>query len=73
MGAWNYIRPLLEDLIGERFPLQYVGRTPNASPAEGSTALHAAHHYELIENAFRSGFTKEGSAQVKAAKSLLNS
>lgn len=73
MGAWNYIRPLLENLSGGRFPLRYVGRTPNASPAEGSTALHAAHHSELIENAFRSGFAKEDSAQVKAAKSLLNS
>ncbi len=73
MGAWNYVRPLLADLLGTRFPVRYVGRTPNASPAEGSTALHSAHHAEIIENAFRSDISREASAQVKAANSLLNS
>lgn len=73
MGAWSYIRPLLEEVLEGRLPLKYVGRTPNASPAEGSTALHTAHHAEIIEQAFGGNMAREGSAQVKAAKSLLNS
>ncbi len=73
MGAWNYVRPLLADLLGSRYPVRYIGRMANASPSEGSTALHAAHHAEIIESAFKSGLSKEGSAQVKAANSLLNS
>ncbi len=73
MGAWNFIRPRLENILGDDVPLGYVGRTPNASPAEGSTALHSAHHAIVIETAFKGGPVKEGAAQVKAAKSLLNS
>ncbi len=73
MGAWNYVRPLLAEILGSKFKVRYIGRTPNASPAEGSTALHAAHHAEVIEAAFRSDLAKEGSAQVKAANTLLNS
>ncbi len=73
MGAWNYVRPLLADILGDKLNLRYIGRSPNASPAEGSMALHASHHMEVIENAFRSGLAKEGAAQVKAANTLLNS
>ncbi len=73
MGAWNFVRPLLEEVLGNRLSLKYVGRMPNASPAEGSTSLHAAHHTEVIEKAFGENLAKQGSAQVKAARSLLNS
>ncbi|MDR7415049.1 MAG: 2-oxoglutarate dehydrogenase E1 component [Armatimonadota bacterium] len=40
MGAWGFLRPILESLLGGR-PLRYVGRPPSPSPAEGSRALHA--------------------------------
>ncbi len=73
MGAWNFVRPRLAELFGGKFRLSYVGRTPNASPAEGSTALHAVHHAELIDNAFKTGAANREIAPLKAENTLLNS
>ena len=36
MGAWEFMRPLLEELIGDRCPLRYIGRARSSSPSEGS-------------------------------------
>jgi 2-oxoglutarate dehydrogenase E1 component len=55
MGAWEFLRPNLEAVIAGRWPLQYVGRLRNASPAEGSSAKHALHQAALIEQAFGVG------------------
>jgi 2-oxoglutarate dehydrogenase E1 component len=52
MGAWEFARPLLIGLIGTRYPLRYLGRPRNSSPAEGSAAAHAANQAHLIEQAF---------------------
>jgi hypothetical protein len=52
MGAWDFVRPLLEDLLGDRLPLSRVARPRNASPADGSTARHAASQAGLVERAF---------------------
>jgi 2-oxoglutarate dehydrogenase E1 component len=52
MGAWNFARPLLEELIGDRVPLRYIGRARSASPAEGSAAWHQLNQRALIEQAF---------------------
>ncbi len=60
MGAWSYVRPRLQDLFDARFPIGYVGRTPNASPAEGSTALHIAHQAEIVGRAFQGDSMKPG-------------
>ena len=49
MGAWEFARPLLEELVGDRRALLYVGRTRSASPAEGSTAWHQLTQKALIE------------------------
>lgn len=38
MGAWQFVRPRLEALIGE--PLSYVGRNPSPSPATGFPNLY---------------------------------
>ena len=35
MGAWEFMRHNLEDLIGDRYPLHYIGRARSASPSEG--------------------------------------
>jgi 2-oxoglutarate dehydrogenase E1 component len=51
MGAWKFMRPLLEELIGDR-PLRYIGRTRSASPSEGSAAWHQMNQKALIELAF---------------------
>ena len=41
MGAWGFVRPLIEELVDGRWPLRYVGRARSASPSEGSMAWHS--------------------------------
>jgi 2-oxoglutarate dehydrogenase E1 component len=50
MGAWDYIRPVLEQLAPGR--VRYAGRTRSASPAAGSYALHKQQHAALMDAAF---------------------
>ena len=52
MGAWDFMRPQLEELIAERCPLRYVGRARSASPSEGSLAWHQLNQRAIIERAF---------------------
>jgi 2-oxoglutarate dehydrogenase E1 component len=52
MGAWEFMRPQLEELIAERCPLRYVGRARSASPSEGSLAWHQLNQRAIIERAF---------------------
>jgi 2-oxoglutarate dehydrogenase E1 component len=52
MGAWNFVRPLLEDGIDGRCPLRYVGRARSASPSEGSMAWHLVNQKTLVTEAF---------------------
>jgi len=52
MGAWQFMQPLLEELIGDRCPLRYIGRARSASPSEGSAAWHQANQRKLIQQAF---------------------
>jgi 2-oxoglutarate dehydrogenase E1 component len=54
MGAWEFARPLLEELLGGRTPLRYVGRVRSASPSEGSSAWHQLTQKAIIEQAFGS-------------------
>jgi len=52
MGAWPYFRPQLEELIRGRWPLCYIGRPANSSPAEGSSAKFAADQNIIVERAY---------------------
>jgi 2-oxoglutarate dehydrogenase E1 component len=52
MGAWTTIRRPLEDLIGGRWPLRYIGRPANSSPAEGSSTWYAANQKIMAERAY---------------------
>jgi 2-oxoglutarate dehydrogenase E1 component len=52
MGAWEFVRPLLEQVIGNRCPLRYVGRVRNSSPSEGSAAWHQVNQRALVAQAF---------------------
>jgi 2-oxoglutarate dehydrogenase E1 component len=52
MGAWPFVRPLLEELLDGRAPLRYVGRTRSSSPSEGSAAWHQLNQKALVEQAF---------------------
>jgi 2-oxoglutarate dehydrogenase E1 component len=52
MGAWQFMHPLLEELIGDRCPLRYIGRARSSSPSEGSAAWHHLNQKKLAEQAF---------------------
>ena len=53
MGAWEYMRPRLRELLTrDGLPLIYVGRPESSSPAEGSSTLHRINQEALIEQAF---------------------
>jgi 2-oxoglutarate dehydrogenase E1 component len=52
MGAWEFMRPLLDELLADRYPLRYIGRARNSSPSEGSSAWHQVNQKALVELAF---------------------
>jgi 2-oxoglutarate dehydrogenase E1 component len=51
MGAWLYGRPHLEELVGGRWPIKYLGRSRNSSPADGSAARHAHQQARIVASA----------------------
>jgi len=64
MGAWSFVRPHLDTLIEgrperRRWRVEYVGRPPSASPAEGSAARYAATQREIVARALRVGIEIE--------------
>jgi len=75
MGAWDFMRPQLEELIAERCPLRYVGRARSASPSEGSLAWHQLNQRAIIERAFdlESQPTESPKVLSKPARSLTGS
>jgi 2-oxoglutarate dehydrogenase E1 component len=49
MGAWSFVQPLLQPLIGGE--LGYVGRAAAASPATGYLKLHKEQQAALVQQA----------------------
>jgi len=49
MGAWSFLFPIIEEVIGRR--PDFVGRKATASPATGSLTLHKREQAELIADA----------------------
>ena len=52
MGAWDWVRDQIEDILRERWSLHYVGRVRSASPSEGSAAWHQINQRVLADEAF---------------------
>ncbi len=52
MGAWDFVRPSLEELLEGRLPVRYVGRPRSASPSEGSLAWHVFNQKLLVAEAY---------------------
>ncbi len=52
MGAWMFMFPFFRKLIDGRFPLHYIGRRRNSSPAEGSSSMHKVNQEAMIKQAF---------------------
>ena len=57
MGAWDFVRPLLQDLAGAA-SLSVIARPRSSSPAEGSAARHARNQEELIARTWATGSTR---------------
>jgi 2-oxoglutarate dehydrogenase E1 component len=52
MGAWSFVRPRLEELLGGDVPLRYVGKPARPSPAQGSARYHKEEHAAIVREAF---------------------
>lgn len=52
MGAWTYMGYRLRDLVEDRIPVRYIGRSDQASPAEGYAEKHQQNQARIIEAAF---------------------
>ena len=56
MGAWTYIQPFINSVLRTVFGdkhqrLEYVGRTPSASPATGSAMVHKLEQDQIVQEA----------------------
>jgi 2-oxoglutarate dehydrogenase E1 component len=51
MGAWNFVRPYLDELLPQNCDLGYVGRDEAASPATGSGPVHLSEQQEIVTQA----------------------
>ncbi len=51
MGGWTFVEQRLENLLTACARPVYVGRSPSASPATGSYAIHQAEQARLVEEA----------------------
>jgi 2-oxoglutarate dehydrogenase E1 component len=54
MGAWKFMRPMLEEVLPDGPQIKYIGRRPSASPATGSLSRHQKELSELINAVFSS-------------------
>jgi 2-oxoglutarate dehydrogenase E1 component len=52
-GAWQFVAPLLQSLLGADRGLQYVGREEAASPATGSYKIHQAEEAAILDEALK--------------------
>ena len=52
MGAWAFMRLRLGELLADRWPIRYIGRSRNASPAEGSAARHLLTQKAIVDQAY---------------------
>jgi 2-oxoglutarate dehydrogenase E1 component len=50
-GAWHYILPIMENLLGPDRTLRYIGRDEMASPATGSYQQHLEEEREFVRAA----------------------
>jgi 2-oxoglutarate dehydrogenase E1 component len=71
MGAWDSVRPYLEESIDGRASLRVVARPRSASPAEGSNNLHTFNQRRLVEQAFEDkGSNRESVPRQKVVAHL---
>ena len=68
MGAWEFVRPPLEGLVGTR-RLAVLARPRSSSPAEGSAARHAQNQERLDRAGVRSRARSRSRARRRGDRS----
>ncbi|HYE72404.1 MAG TPA: hypothetical protein VEF04_03700, partial [Blastocatellia bacterium] len=51
MGAWTFMRPRLEAILGSRRKLRYAGRAASASPSTGNYTVHQREQQQILKDA----------------------
>ena len=52
-GAWTFVAPLVQGVIGASRSLEYLGREQAASPATGSSKNHQAEEAAILDEALK--------------------
>lgn len=52
MGAWNFIRSRISEILPKNIDLRYIGRSRSASPAVGSHVIHKREHLNILKDIF---------------------
>jgi 2-oxoglutarate dehydrogenase E1 component len=52
MGPWNAVKGYLFEGLGESIRVRRVSRSPEASPATGSHAIHVQEQSQILDRAF---------------------
>ena len=55
MGAWEFVRDRLGEIVGERQSLARVARVASGSPATGSHTLHDLEQADILQRALTPG------------------
>jgi 2-oxoglutarate dehydrogenase E1 component len=67
-GAWQFIRPHLEGVLGQERELRYVGREEASSPATGNYKVHQAEEEALLDEALKKPRSARPSAPAESAE-----
>jgi 2-oxoglutarate decarboxylase len=51
MGGWTFVHDRINELLPETSEVQFIGRSPSASPATGSYAIHELEQKKLVDEA----------------------
>ncbi len=67
MGAWSFVRPRLEELVGKQMKIRYSGRKGAGTTAEGSLKQHVKEQTRIIQDALglTSSISKNSDAVAK--------
>ncbi|UXR79213.1 MULTISPECIES: 2-oxoglutarate dehydrogenase E1 component [unclassified Staphylococcus] len=49
-GAWHFVYPQLNRIVGDKYELEYQGRPHRAAPSEGDGEIHKIVQSKIIEN-----------------------
>ena len=68
MGAWTYMQPRLQAMLGDAATLGYTGRPERASPAEGFATDHETEQARIVTEALNGKRRNETAQQRFATK-----